>query len=77
MATGLHIDLARETDALDLEEFARGIGLSVRRDGTAIDILDERERIGETVMTWVAGRRAPVVPTPRRDGSLVLRPPAD
>lgn len=76
MADVTRIELARESDAVDLERFVDELGLHALRNGTAIEILDASEAIGAAVTSWLAEWREPLVPSPLSDGVLALRPPA-
>lgn len=71
----MHIELSRDTDAEELAQFARGIGLSVSCNGTIVNFEDENGKIAAAVATWLAESRAPLVPTRLADGALALRPP--
>jgi hypothetical protein len=70
------IELARESEALDLERFVDELGLHAHRDGRVIEIFDASSAIGDAVTTWLARWHEPLVPTELDDGVLALRPPA-
>jgi hypothetical protein len=70
------IELARESEALDLEQFVGELGLHAYRDGRVIEIFDASATIGDAVTTWLAEWHEPLVPTELDDGVLALRPPA-
>jgi hypothetical protein len=76
-APTLSVEVARETDALELAEFARRLGLAARCEGSTVKIDAAHEDIGCAVTTWLAESQAPLVPAGRSSGKLVLRPPSD
>jgi hypothetical protein len=76
MAAATRIELARESEALDLERFVERLGLHAARAGRIVEISDGADAIGAAVMTWLAELREPLVPTRLPDGGLALRPPA-
>ena len=76
MSPSTSIELPRETDAADFEDFVKGLGLHARRGGTTVEILDAKCVVGATVTAWLAERHKPLVPSALGDGDLALRPPA-
>jgi len=72
----MRIELARESEAVDLERFVDELGLHARRGGTVVEIFDQSVAIGDTVTAWLAEWHEPLVPTPLEDGAVALRPPA-
>jgi hypothetical protein len=76
MTATTRIELARESEADDLERFVGELGLHARREGTAIEILDASDAIGDAVTTWLAEWHTPLVPTKLENGAVALRPPA-
>jgi hypothetical protein len=76
ITTTFHVDLARETDAVDLAQFADELGLRARISGTSVEFLEERDLIGDVVTTWLSEHSSELVPTRLEDGSIALRPPA-
>ncbi|HEX9380858.1 MAG TPA: hypothetical protein VF891_05105 [Gaiellaceae bacterium] len=76
MGDRTRIELARESEAADLERFVDELGLHARRDGTVVEIFDASDAIGNTVTAWLAEWHEPLVPTELENGALALRPPA-
>ena len=70
------IELARESEALDLERYVDELGLHARRDGTVVEIFDQPEAIGDAVTSWLAEWEDPLVPSALASGGLARRPPA-
>ena len=76
-AAPLSVEVARETDAIELAEFVRRLGLAATCEGSTVKIDAAREDIGCAVTTWLAVSQAPLVPAGRASGKLLLRPPSD
>ena len=73
----LSVEVARETDAIELAEFVRRLGLAATCEGSTVRIDAARADIGCAVTAWLAESHAPLVPAGRRGGNLHLRPPSD
>jgi hypothetical protein len=76
-ARPLAVEVARETDAIELAEFARRLGLAATCEGSTVRIDAAHEDIGCAVTSWLAQSHAALVPAGRSSGKLVLRPPSD
>jgi hypothetical protein len=73
----LRVEVARETDALDLARFVQELGLAVSCHGTTVEIAEPPADIGQAVTTWLADWQLPLVPAGRSGRTLRLRPPSE
>jgi hypothetical protein len=73
----LRVEVARETDALDLARFVRELGLRVSCRGTTVEIVEPPADIEQAVTTWLADWQLPLVPAGRSGMTLTLRPPSE
>jgi len=76
-ASAVSVEVARETDAIQLAEFARSLGLAATCQGSTVRIDAAHEDIGCAVTSWLAQSHAPLVPAGRSSDKLLLRPPSD
>jgi hypothetical protein len=73
----LRVEVARETDALDLARFVQELGLAVSCHGTTVEIFEPPADIGQAVTSWLANWHFPLVPAGRSGMTLTLRPPSE
>jgi UDP-N-acetylglucosamine enolpyruvyl transferase len=60
--TVLRVEVARETEAVDLARFVQELGLAVTRHGTTVEVAEAPADIGHAVTTWLAECHTPLVP---------------
>jgi hypothetical protein len=77
MTEPVHIELARENEAVDLLRFVSELGLTATRAGTVVEVRQDREKIGDAVTAWLSEWQSPLVPSTTPAGAIGLRPPAD
>jgi hypothetical protein len=75
--TPLRVEVARETEAVDLARFVRELGLAVTRHGTTVEIREAHADIGQAVTTWLAEWHEPLVPAGRSGRTMRLGPQSD
>jgi hypothetical protein len=61
VCTPLRVEVARETDAVDLARFVQALGLAVTRHGTTVEIRETPADIGQAVTTWLTEWHEPLV----------------